>query len=106
MAGRELSKTMGLVGGGFGIIMFLVFGLFQGALIGGTAGLQLGGCLFGGGAGADLLARGLAGLGMIVGVLLSVTIFMTGGLAVGRFVGYALSGAPVGKAAEAPRAVH
>jgi len=108
MAKKELSKKMGLIGIGFGLIMFAVYGLFQGALIGGTAGLKLGCYLMGGGAaGANLLVRGLAAVGMLTGVLLSAAMFVTSGFAAGRIVGFVANEGPaVEKAGEVPRAVH
>jgi hypothetical protein len=82
---RETSKRMGLIGSGMGVVMFFVYGLLQGALLGGTAGIQASGYMF---AESGLASRMLAGGGMVIGVVLAAIIFVTGGFATGRVVGY------------------
>jgi len=85
MKNRELSKSMGLVGSGVGVVAFLFKGMLQGALIGGTVGLKMGGYLLGESAmGGDVAVRVLAAVGMLTGVALSAAMFITTGYAVGR----------------------
>lgn len=77
--------------------MFGAYGLLQGALLGGTAGVEAGNYLF---AGGDLAPRVLAGGGMVLGVILAAIIFITGGFATGRVIGYVMD-ALTGKAERA-----
>ena len=89
MKTRELSKSMGLVGSGAGVVAFLLKGLLQGALIGGTVGLKMGGYLFGESAmGGDVAVRALAAAGMLIGVALSAAMFIITGYALGRLAAY------------------
>lgn len=100
--GRELSKKLGLIGSGFGVVMFFVYGLLQGALLGGTAGLEAAKYLA---AGSDLVPRVLAGAGMVLGVGLAAIVFVTGGFATGRVLGYVM-GSVVRKEEATPSAAH
>jgi len=107
MKAREISKKVGLVGGGVGFMLFLMFGLLQGALLGGTAGVQAGAFLFEGGALAEWTPRVLAALGMAAGVMSSAVIFITGGFATGRILGYAVgAGIEAKRGAGVPGAAH
>lgn len=98
--GKDLSKKLGLIGSGCGVVMFGIYGLLQGALLGGTAGVEAGNYLF---ADGDLLPRVLAGGGMVLGVILAAIIFITGGFATGRVIGYVMD-AVTGKAERATSA--
>jgi hypothetical protein len=98
---RDLSKKMGLIGSGIGVVMFFIYGLLQGALLGGTAGIQAGSYLF---TDSDLAPRVLAGGGMVLGAVLAAIIFVTGGFATGRVVGY-MMGLLANREERAPSAV-
>lgn len=99
--GRELSKKLGLIGSGFGVVMFAVYGLLQGALLGGTAGIEAGKYLA---AGSDLAPRVLAAAGMLLGVGLAAVVFVTGGFATGRVIGYLMGS--VARKEAAPSVAH
>lgn len=81
-----LTKKIGRIGIMAGLAAFLAFGILQGALVGGTVGLNAGAYLFGP-ADGGLAVRTMAGTGMIMGVLITGAMFMTCGLAAGMLAG-------------------
>jgi len=87
MKGNGYSKKAGLVGCGVGAVLFVAFGMLQGSLIGGTAGVEAGGYLFSDGAVADLATRVLAAAGMLAGVAFAALVFLASGFTAGRLVG-------------------
>ena len=92
---NELIKKSGLVGAGIGIALFAVFGLLQGALIGGAAGLATARYIFGETTlklmANELLPRIIVAASMLAGVLFSgITFVVTFGIA-GAVAGYVLS---------------
>ncbi len=84
----KLSQRLGLIGSGLGVVMFLVFGLLQGVLLGGTAAVKVGGYLFADGGTA---ARVLGCAGIVLGVALAAVVFVVGGFAAGRVIGQVVS---------------
>ncbi len=91
----EIAKKCGLIGGGIGLALFAVFGLLEGALIGGTAGLGIINYLFGEGTleimGSELLPRILIAASMLAGVLVSLIAFVVAGSVAGAAGGYVLA---------------
>ena len=91
----ELMKKSGLVGAGCGVAMFAVFGLFQGALIGGAAGLAVARYIFGETTlqimANELLPRVVVAASMLAGVLASCAFFVVTGAAAGVAGGWLLS---------------
>ena len=84
----KLSKKLGLIGSCLGVVMFMIFGLLQGVLLGGTAAVKVGGYLFAeGGTAATVL--GCAGI--VIGVVLAGVVFVVGGFAAGRVAGHVMS---------------
>jgi len=104
MKGRGGRGYIGLAGGVLGAAAFLGVGLLRGALIGGAAGLWVGGLLPGG---YEPVARVLGGVGMAAGALLAGVMFVVTGYAVGRLSGYIVGlAAHAGRAGKAVGAVH
>ncbi len=91
----ELMKKCGLVGSGIGLALFAVFGLLQGALLGGTAGVAIANYIFGANTfevmGNDLLPRVIMAASMLAGVVISCVMFVVAGGVVGAAGGFALS---------------
>ena len=91
----ELMKKCGLVGSGIGLALFGVFGLLQGALLGGTAGIAIANHIFGANTfevmGNDLLPRVIMAASMLAGVVVSCVMFVVTGGAIGAAGGFALS---------------
>jgi len=88
-------KKCGLIGAGIGIALFAVFGLMQGALIGGTAGMAIANYIFGSGTLAimadELLPRIVLAASMLAGVAASCIAFVVAGSVAGAAGGYLLS---------------
>lgn len=88
-------KKCGLIGSGGGLALFAVFGLLQGALIGGTAGIGIARYIFGAGTleimASDLLPRVVIAASMLAGVLVSCIAFVVMGGVIGAACGYALA---------------
>lgn len=91
----DLMKKCGLIGSGLGIALFAVFGLLQGALLGGAAGLGIANHVFGANTfevmGNDLMPRIIIAASMLAGVVVSCVMFVVIGTAVGAVAGFALS---------------
>ena len=91
----ELMKKCGLIGSGVGVALFAVFGLLQGALLGGTAGLALANHVFGETTlvmmANELLPRMILAGSMLAGVIFSLAFFVITGAAMGVAGGFLLS---------------
>lgn len=91
----ELMKKCGLIGSGVGLALFGVFGLLQGALLGGAAGLGIANHVFGANTfevmGNDLLPRIIIAASMLAGIIVSAIMFVVTGASVGVAGGFALS---------------
>lgn len=68
-------------GAAAGLIIFALVGLLPSSFVGGVLGLKAAGFLFGGPAEAGLASRALVGVSMIVGVMVTGLIFVTGSAA-------------------------
>lgn len=68
-------------GAAAGLIIFALVGLLPSSFVGGVLGLKAAGFLFGGTAEAGLASRALVGASMIVGVMVTGLIFVTGSAA-------------------------
>jgi len=90
-----LTKKCGLVGAGAGLALFAVFGLLQGALIGGTAGIGIARYIFGAGTlelmANELLPRVVIAASMLAGVMVSCIAFVVMGGVIGAACGYVLA---------------
>lgn len=88
-------KKCGLVGAGAGIALFAVFGLLQGALLGGTAGVAVANHIFGANTfevmAGDLLPRIIVAACMVAGVGVAFAILVSAGTMIGVVAGYLLA---------------
>jgi len=85
---NQVARKMGLIGAGAGLVMFALFGLLQGSVIGGAIGLDIVGGLYNTAASPTLLARVIIGASMLAGVLISGVMFVVGFGTVGAAAGY------------------
>jgi len=92
---NELMKKCGLIGSGIGVALFAVFGLLQGALLGGAAGLAIANHVFGETTlelmANELLPRMIVAGSMLAGVIFSFVFFVITGAAMGAAGGFLLS---------------
>jgi hypothetical protein len=72
-----LTKQGAYIGAGAGLVLFAIFGLLPGSLLGGAAGISFAGMLFGLPLDPGLLSRIIVLAGMLVGVLVSGIVIVT-----------------------------
>lgn len=91
----ELMKRTGLIGGGIGLALFAVFGLLQGAALGGAAGVSIANHIFGEATlkllADELLPRIIVVASMLAGVIVSCLVFVVAGACLGVAAGFLLS---------------
>jgi len=89
-SGTTLAGRLGLVGAGMGLVLFALFGILYGSLLGGVIGLNVAGGLFGTPVEPSILSRAIIALSMLLGVMISGLIFITGSASVGWLIGTAI----------------
>jgi hypothetical protein len=99
---NSMAKNGAYIGAGAGLVIFAVYGLLPGTLLGGAAGLNLAGTLFGLPLESGLISRALVLVSMLMGALVAGTVIETATTSVGWLVGRVIdSAAPQKAAAEA-----
>ena len=87
---ERIAIKMAYMGGGAGLVLFLVFGLMFGSFIGGVVGLNISGLLFGIPVEPGIISRMIIAASMILGVmvtaLVSVTLFSAVGWLFGKLI--------------------
>lgn len=85
-----LSRKTAYMGAGAGLVIFAIFGLLPGSLLGGAAGIKFAGILFGLPLEPGLLSRSIVIISMLMGVVVSgiaiVTAMATAGWLVGNVI--------------------
>ena len=85
-----LTKQGAYLGAGAGLVLFAIFGLLPGSLLGGAAGIKFAGIFFGLPLEPGLISRLIVLMSMLVGVLVSGTVIVTATSAIGWLAGAAL----------------
>ncbi|GAB4388598.1 MAG: hypothetical protein Kow0025_08820 [Thermodesulfovibrionales bacterium] len=75
---KDLAKKTSYIGAGVGMVLFAIFGLLPGSLVGGAMGLNIVGAVFGTPVTSSLIPRAIVGLSMLTGVMASCLIFVSG----------------------------
>jgi hypothetical protein len=86
MKGR-ISKKATYVGAGIGLVLFAIFGLLPGSILGGAMGLNIAGTLFGTPVSSGVLPRIIVGMSMLIGVMVAGIIFVVGCSLIGWLLG-------------------
>lgn len=90
-----LSRKTAYIGAGAGLVLFAIFGLLPGSLLGGAAGIKVAGMLFGLPLEPGVVSRSIVLLSMLIGVMVSgiaiVTATSTAGWLVGNVIDTAAS---------------
>lgn len=94
---REIAKKMAYIGAGAGLVLFAILGLLPGSFLGGVVGLNIAGSLFGMPVSSALLPRLIVGISMLLGVLVSGIIFVSGATVTGWLIGYMIDSLVAGK---------
>jgi hypothetical protein len=91
---RKMKTTLGnkmtYLGAGAGLILFALFGIMPGSMLGGAMGLSIAGALFGTPVEPGVLARMLLAVSMLLGVTVSGLIMVTATSAIGWLMGTAV----------------
>jgi hypothetical protein len=85
-----IARKTAYIGAGAGLVLFALFGLLPGSLLGGAMGINIAGWLFGLPLQPGLLSRLIVLASMLVGVLVSGIVIVTASSTVGWLVGRAL----------------
>ena len=89
-----LARKTAYLGAGAGIVLFAIFGLLPGSLLGGAAGIKLAGMLFGLPLGSGIISRMIVLASMLVGVMASGVTIVTATATMGWLMGSVLEGTP------------
>jgi hypothetical protein len=81
------TKKLAYMGAGCGVVLFAVFGLLPGSFFGGVMGLNIAGSLFGVPVESGILSRLIVAASMVVGVMVSGLMFITGSSLAGWLIG-------------------
>ncbi len=95
-----LSRKTAYLGAGAGLVLFALFGLLPGSLLGGAAGIKLAGLFFGLPLDPGLLSRAIVLSSMLVGIVVSGITIITATGTLGWLVGRVLQGSAEEKASE------
>jgi hypothetical protein len=100
----SITRKTTYIGAGAGLVLFALFGLLPGSLLGGAMGINIAGWLFGLPLQPGLVSRAIVLASMLVGVLVAGIVIVTASSTVGWLVGKALEprteGAEEAKAAK------
>src|SRR5574341_714174 len=87
MKTRDAARKGAYIGAGAGLVLFALFGLLPGSLIGGAAGINIAGWLFGLPLEPGLISRVIVLASMLVGVLVAGIVIVTATSTVGWLAG-------------------
>jgi small-conductance mechanosensitive channel len=96
-----IAKKGAYIGAGAGLVLFAIFGLLPGSLLGGAMGINLAGMIFGLPLDPGLISRAIVLISMLVGVLVSGIVIVTATTTVGWLAGRMLQGSAVEEQKEA-----
>jgi hypothetical protein len=82
-----IARKTAYIGAGAGLVLFALFGLMPGSLLGGAMGINIAGWLFGLPLHPGLLSRMIVLAGMLLGVLVAGIVIVTASSTVGWLVG-------------------
>jgi hypothetical protein len=85
-----IARKTAYIGAGAGLVLFALFGLMPGSLLGGAMGINIAGWLFGLPLEPGLLSRIIVLASMLIGVLVAGIVIVTATSTVGWLVGKAL----------------
>ena len=96
----NLSRKTAYIGAGAGLVLFAIFGLLPGSLLGGAAGIKLAGMFFGLPLDPGIVSRVIVLASMLVGVMVAGITSVTATASLGWLVGKVLEGSVREKASE------
>ena len=87
MKTKNTAVKAAYIGAGAGLVLFAMFGLLPGSLLGGAAGIKFAGLLFGLPLESGLISRMIVLASMLVGVLVAGIIVVTAAASMGWLAG-------------------
>ena len=87
-----LSRKTAYIGAGAGLVLFALFGLLPGSLLGGAAGIKLAGLFFGLPLDPGIVSRAIVLASMLVGVVVAGITIVTATATLGWLTGRVLEG--------------
>jgi hypothetical protein len=84
---NTLSRKSAYIGAGAGLVLFAIFGLLPGSLLGGAAGIKCAGLLFGLPLEPSIVSRSIVLMSMLIGVLVSGVAIVTAASTAGWLLG-------------------
>ena len=98
---NSIAKKGAYIGAGAGLVLFAIFGLLPGSLLGGAAGINIAGMLFGLPLEPGLISRAIVLVSMLVGVLVAGIVIVTATTKVGWLAGRLMQGSEAHEGKEA-----
>ncbi len=89
-----LRRKSAYMGAGAGLVLFTLFGLLPGSLLGGAAGIKVAGMLMGLPLEPGILSRSIVLISMLAGVLISGIAITTATMTAGWLVGAVVESSP------------
>ncbi len=86
------ARKTSYLGAGVGLVLFALFGLLPGSVLGGAMGLNIAGWLFGLPLQHGLISRAIVLAAMLVGVLVAGVVIVTASTTIGWVIGKLLEG--------------
>jgi hypothetical protein len=96
----SMAKKGAYLGAGAGLVLFAIFGLLPGSLLGGAAGINIAGWLFGLPLEPGLFSRAIVLVSMLAGVLVAGLVIVTACSTIGWLAGKLVESAASEKTAE------
>jgi hypothetical protein len=97
---EKVAKKAAYIGAGVGLVLFAIFGLLPGSMLGGVMGLNIAGFLFGTPVTPGIFSRIIVGASMIIGIMAAGIIFVFGFSTAGWLLGHAVDMVAFRKKAE------
>jgi len=98
---NSIAKKGAYIGAGAGLVLFAIFGLLPGSLLGGAMGINVAGWFFGLPLDPGIISRAIVLISMLVGVLVAGIVIVTATTTVGWLAGRLLEGSAVQEGKEA-----
>ena len=99
-----IARKTAYIGAGAGLVLFALFGLMPGSLLGGAMGISIAGWLFGLPLDPGLVSRVIVLASMLIGVLVAGIVMVTATSTIGWLVGKALEAGSHAKEADEAKA--
>ncbi len=90
---KTLARKTAYIGAGAGLVLFGIFGLLPGSLLGGAAGIKFAGMLFGLPLEPGIIARSIVLLSMLIGVMVAGIAIVTASSTAGWLIGSTIEAA-------------